>query len=67
MQVWEVEAVGFWLPASGRALVRGVKGGGVAHDLRVSLFSRGAGGNASVWGMEVGVRLGLLHSGLRNE
>ena len=67
MQVWEVESVGLWLPASGRALVRGERGGGVAHDLRVSLFSPGAGGNASVRGMEVRVCALRLHSGLRNE
>lgn len=45
----------------------GEGGGGVAHDLRVSLLSREAGGNASVQGKEVGVRSRLLHSGLRNE
>ena len=52
---------------SGRALVGGEGGGGVAHDLRVSLFSRDAGGNASVQGKEVGVRSRLLCSGPRNE
>ena len=47
--------------------MRGERGGGVAHDLRVSLFSPGAGGNASVRGMEVRVCALRLHSGLRNE